>query len=472
MTRRRPRCGLAGRDPRPVVPRRGTRVAVQIPDGPGVHLLYLAAERAGMVVVGIETAARRSREVDTPREGRTAPSPSSPNFHRVRPGPVHRSDPAARLHRPTSSGSSNSTSGTTGLPKCVMHHQRRWFAFHRLAADAGAARRRRRVRRARCPAPFGFGLWTAHFSPTILGAPCVVSEPLLAEAVLAAIERHRVTVLAAVSTQFVMMLELARARRPRPVVAARPVHRRRDGAARPRREFEDRTGARSCSSTARTRPARCRAPTHRRRRDIGCTPAGRVIPEMHVRLFDPDTGADITATGGPGVPACHGPAICLGYYDDASANAELFTADGWMRIGDLVHDRRRRLPHGRRRTSDFIIRGGKNISAPPRSRTRSARIPRSRCAPRSRCPTRSSASGCACFVVAHAGSDAPTLPRICDAPRGTRHRQGALWPEHLVVMDDDLPPSGREVAEAELRPAALGQIPTQEVGIDRTSPHH
>ena len=31
----------------------------------------------------------------------------------------------------------NSTSGTTGLPKCVVHTQNRWFYFHRLAVAAG-----------------------------------------------------------------------------------------------------------------------------------------------------------------------------------------------------------------------------------------------------------------------------------------------------------------------------------------------
>ena len=30
----------------------------------------------------------------------------------------------------------NSTSGTTGLPKCVTHHQARWFHFHDLAVEA------------------------------------------------------------------------------------------------------------------------------------------------------------------------------------------------------------------------------------------------------------------------------------------------------------------------------------------------
>ena len=98
------------------------------------------------------------------------------------------------------------SSGTTGLPKIVMHHQARWFAFDRFAdriAGFGASD----VFLSALPAPFGFGLWTAHFSPAIAGAPCVVIERFTAETVCAAIEEHGVTVLAAVSTQFLMMLQ-------------------------------------------------------------------------------------------------------------------------------------------------------------------------------------------------------------------------------------------------------------------------
>ena len=39
----------------------------------------------------------------------------------------------------------NTTSGTTGLPKIVIHDQLRWFHFHRLAADVGHSRRARRL---------------------------------------------------------------------------------------------------------------------------------------------------------------------------------------------------------------------------------------------------------------------------------------------------------------------------------------
>ena len=86
-----------------------------------------------------------------------------------------------------------------------MHDQARWFAFHGFA-DRIAGFRSDDVFLSALPTPFGFGLWTAHFTPTVVGVPTLVCARFDAEEVLAAIERHRVTVLAAVSTQFVMLL--------------------------------------------------------------------------------------------------------------------------------------------------------------------------------------------------------------------------------------------------------------------------
>jgi acyl-CoA synthetase len=84
---------------------------------------------------------------------------------------------------------------------------------------------------------------------------------------------------------------------------------------------------------------------------------------MAVRLLDPETSADVEVPG-RGQPACKGPATCLGYWGDEEANAKLYTADGWMLMGDIVtiDDEGELQVVGR--TSDFIIRGGKNISAP------------------------------------------------------------------------------------------------------------
>ena len=99
----------------------------------------------------------------------------------------------------------NSTSGTTGLPKCVMHTANRWFYFHQLATQAGQLTPED-IFFSAVPAPYGFGLWTAHFSPSVLGSPTVVTPRFEVERVLLAMATHRVSVLACVSTQFIMML--------------------------------------------------------------------------------------------------------------------------------------------------------------------------------------------------------------------------------------------------------------------------
>jgi acyl-CoA synthetase len=98
-------------------------------------------------------------------------------------------------------------------------------------------------------------------------------------------------------------------------------------------------------------------------REHRLTTAGRVIADMRVRLLD-DDDRDITEPGVPGNPVCRGPATGFGYLDDDEANAQLFTADGWMRIGDRCELDAEGWLRVVGRTSDLIIRGGKNISAP------------------------------------------------------------------------------------------------------------
>ena len=63
------------------------------------------------------------------------------------------------------------------------------------------------------------------------------------------------------------------------------------------------------------------------------------------------------------MPAGKGPTLCLGYWDDPAANERLFTADGWMRMGDLATIDADGYLTVVGRTSDVIIRGGKNVSA-------------------------------------------------------------------------------------------------------------
>jgi non-ribosomal peptide synthetase component E (peptide arylation enzyme) len=60
---------------------------------------------------------------------------------------------------------------------------------------------------------------------------------------------------------------------------------------------------------------------------------GRVAPGMGLRIID-EHGRDVPP-GAEGEIAADGPSVHLGYHKNPSANAELFTADGWFRTGDL-----------------------------------------------------------------------------------------------------------------------------------------
>jgi acyl-CoA synthetase len=355
----------------------GDRVAVVMPDEPAVHVAFVGAERAGAVVVGIgyragdrevahligKAGARMLVTSEGRREGLAAmlgidglvlPA----DLRSLAPGHAE----ASLCLGPEDLFLINSTSGTTGLPKCVMHTEARWFAFHRWAVDAGELTGDD-VWLSALPTPFGFGLWTSHFTPAILGCPTALADRFDAGRTLDLIARDRVTVLACVSTQFIMLLN-EQAERPRDLGSLRCMFTGGEAVPYERAaEFEQRfnasvlqfygsneTGALSRTTTTDSRERRLRT-------------AGRVIDEMHVRLFDED-GTDITGVGRPGIPACRGPAVCLGYYDDEEANRLLFTPDGWMLMGDIVEIDADGYLTVVGRTSDFIIRGGKNISAP------------------------------------------------------------------------------------------------------------
>ncbi len=417
----------------------GERIALHLTDGPGVHTTMLACEKAGVVAVGIGSRAG-AREVEhlVQRTGaRILLTAEPPEAEPVGLRPIGADDLWFL----------NSTSGTTGLPKIVMHDQARWFAFHEFAqriARFGSGD----VFLSALPAPFGFGLWTSHFTPTIVGAPCIVCARFDAEQVLAAIERHRVTVLAAVSTQFVMLLNS-------PAAGAHDLSSLRilftGGEMVPyerAREFEERTGATVLQFYGSNETGALSATTPDDSPELRLRTAGRVIPEMHVRLLDPETDADITAGGGPGVPAGKGPALCLGYWDDAAANEQLFTADGWMRMGDLATIDADGYLTVVGRTSDVIIRGGKNLSAAQVEAEVSTHPAVGLCAAVAM-PDETFGERVCVFAELRAGSGGLTLTDLCAhlAARGTGKE---LWPERLVVLDELPRSSGGKLAKGEL----------------------
>ncbi|PTR31160.1 acyl-CoA synthetase (AMP-forming)/AMP-acid ligase II [Rhodococcus sp. OK519] len=255
----------------------------------------------------------------------------------------------------------NSTSGTTGLPKLVTQTERRWIGFSEVAVRAGKITGDD-VFFGAVPAPFGFGLWTSHFLPALLGAPNVVLERFSADTMIDLLERERVTVLNCVSTQFKMLLRSERAQSA-DLGALRAMF--TGGEAVPYSEalaFEQRTGAAVLQFYGSNETGAVSVTTVDDDTDTRLRTCGHVVDEMRVRVFD-DAGDEVLGDERRGQPGVNGALMCHGYWEDDDANAELYTADGWMLLGDIVEiDAIGRLRVVGRK-ADIIIRGGKNISA-------------------------------------------------------------------------------------------------------------
>lgn len=379
------------------------RVGVFLPDGFAIHAALAGCSRAGVVAVGIGAragdaeldhllrgtqarvlitqASHRGRDastmvemlkergvafehlvvlgVDDVAEVRwigDGPAPSVPTSA----GSVTQGDLRARGYGPNEVSMVNSTSGTTGLPKCVTQFDNRWIYFSRLAVEAGVLTQDD-VILAAVPTPFGFGLWTSHFIGMVLGARTIVMPRFTAEDMIRLIQSERVTVLCCVATQFRMLLnspladkvDLSSLRVMFTGGEAIPVQRAI--------EFEERTGATLLQFFGSNESGAFSYTTLQDPREKRLTTGGRLIPNMQVRIFD-EVGCDITGPGAVGQPGGRGPLTCVGYYGDQAANEQLFTDDGWLLMGDLVRLDEDNYLTLVGRTSDIIIRGGKNIS--------------------------------------------------------------------------------------------------------------
>lgn len=462
----------------------GDRVAVLLPDGPGIHVAYLACELAGLIVVGIGPRAGRAEFLHLmQRSGACALL--APRQHRDldlgalceelagqkralvvmiwAEKELGTDDPLwSKVPMDSITGAQgslgaeetfllNSTSGTTGLPKCVAHHQARWFAFHK-AAVKNADLRTEDVFCSALPTPFGFGLWTAHFTPAILGATCILSADFRADKILAAIEREQVTVLAAVSTQFILMLEhpdfdrydLSSLRILFTGGEAVPYSRAAN--------FEQRTKAKVLQFYGSNEAGALSGTSIHDSREKRLRTAGRPLPDMQVRLFDKD-GRDTTEEK-RGQPGCKGPQCSHGYWEDEAANRLLFRDDGWMLTGDIAEldDDGYLTVVGR--TADLIIRGGKNISGPA-VEAACLTMPSIRLAAAVAIPDPVFGERVCLYVELHsdAALDLAALTHHLEQQGTTRE----CWPE-VLVTDHPLPiSSGGKVAKNELRKDAAAR---------------
>jgi acyl-CoA synthetase len=462
----------------------GDRVGIRLPDTPSYHVAQLGCEKAGIVVVGLPARAGQ-REIEQLLAKTGAAAIISHRTHRGEPTTdIGRELPGVRHHvvvpafetqpdgellvddeprtphpdrellnarqlGPDDLWLINSTSGTTGVPKCVLHNQNRWHYFSRMAIDFGGLRPGDVVVSV-VPTPYGFGQWSAHFVPCYLGATTALIERFDTSETLTLIEREQATVLCAVSTQLRMLL-------------ADPACERTDLSSlrvmftggenvpyEAARRFEETTGAAilnvyGSNEAGFVTGTSVRDPQERRLRT-----AGRLPPGTELRLYD-DNGEETTRRGQPG---SRGPSIGAGYLDDPAADAELFNEHGFVLQADIVDidDEGYLTVVGRK--SDLIIRGGKNISATEVEAEVSAH-PAVALASAVPVPDAVFGERICVFVELRQSGSSLELEELTSfmLERGASKE---LLPERLVVLDELPQSAGGKVAKNALREFAAG----------------
>jgi len=89
---------------------------------------------------------------------------------------------------------------------------------------------------------------------------------------------------------------------------------------------------------------------------------GYLWRHVAARLVD-ESGAVLPGLSGPGELQVRGPTVFKGYWRNPEATAAAFTADGWMRTGDLIEFDADGFARFRGRSKDIIKTGGENVSA-------------------------------------------------------------------------------------------------------------
>ncbi|GAA0733669.1 acyl--CoA ligase [Dactylosporangium roseum] len=442
----------------------GDRLAVLLTGGALTHIAYLAAQKAGLVTVGIGPRAGDA-EVTHLLRATGAAALATRDVHRGRSGAAIARQCGARRHvlldldalppagpeQPRGLGPDdlfflNSTSGTTGVPKCVRQTMNIRKYFGPLAHAAGRFGPDE-VFASVLPAPYGFGLWSAHVVPAMYGYPTVLTAEFDPAETLRLIEEHRVTVLCAVTAQFIMLLNA-------PEFAAADLSSLRvlftGGERVPlsrAADFEERTGCAVLQfyGSNESGPISVTTVDDPRARRLGT--AGRPVPAMNVRLV-----------GERGQVAVKGPGCTPGYLDDAAANAALFRPDGWLLTGDLARLDDDGYLSVTGRVADFIIRGGHNVSALVVEEAVGSHPSVAQVAVVAAPDPVLGERACA-YVVTRAPLTLDALREHLDAAGVSKQN----WPEYLVPLDRLPISTGGKVDKASLRADAARRFATPSV---------
>lgn len=351
---------------------RGSAVAWQLANGPEVVVLYLATWWLGAVAVPFHetiTSIEAGRVIDQLGGvaallcGRAAPVsalddatilPAKKTLEAIAGTPVHEaaglpSDPAVIL----------TTSGSSGVPKSVLHSQRTLaHKAHQLprlhgtsAADAVLV-----------PAPLAHmaGLLHAVLHPLGAGVKAVIMPRWNADEALVLVRDERVTMLFGPPI-FALGIASAEGFTPAAVESVRLVS---SGGTSITEAYVHQVRSLFGAVVKRTYGS-TEAPVALTTLpeddpEKGWTTDGRPVPGVEIELRDPSDGR-IVERGETGEIWLRGPELCDGYLDrDQTADAFV---DGWMRTRDLASVDESGFFSISGRISGLIIRGGMNISA-------------------------------------------------------------------------------------------------------------
>jgi long-chain acyl-CoA synthetase len=348
----------------------GQRVALVMPNSASLPIAFYALWRAGAVavpvnpratgveigrqltdagVVAVIAAERIWRSVDpllvpptvshvvtdleAVADGRGADRgsrrvPDSPD-----PSPAASDEPAVLLY----------TGGTTGLPKAaVLSHRNLAANAAQLGAWAADLRDGAEVMLSALPFAHGYALTACLDVAVARGwAQVLVPDPRDIDALLDAVERHRVTVFPGVPTLYAAIAAA-------PTVRAgtrdlRSIRACISGAAPLpsgiQDRFEDITGGRLVEGYGLTEASPATHCNPLSGRDVG-PGIGLPLPDTDCRLVDVETEANDVAPGSPGVLCIAGPQVMRGYWQrpDDTAAALRAGPDGrdWLHTGDIA----------------------------------------------------------------------------------------------------------------------------------------
>ncbi len=269
--------------------------------------------------------------------------------------------PGASPARPSDVALVLFTSGSTGVPKAVLHTHRglSWKAtlmarVHGLGPGDAVL----------MPAPMAHisGLLNGVLVPGAAGMRSVLVRRFDPEQALAAVGQERISFLAGPPTFFISMARAMAQGAPADVTSVRLVS---SGGASVTPAFVEETAKVFDCRVKRTYGS-TEAPTvttstdddpFDRARDTD----GRAVGEVELRVSDPETGAPRPA-GTAGELWVRGPEMFAGYAD-AAQTASVIARGGWFRTGDLATVDGDGWVRIVGRLKDVIIRGGENISA-------------------------------------------------------------------------------------------------------------